>query len=75
MKFALPARWPQPAPDSLVAQDLRLGRSAWTHHIHLVWSIWVFITRRSPARLRLHLALAAADPAVVPLSCCCSTSA
>lgn len=44
MKFALPARWPQPAPDSLVAQDLRLGRPAWTHHIHLVWTIWVFIT-------------------------------
>ena len=44
MTLALPARWPRPAPDSLVAQDLRLGRSAWTHHIHLVWSIWIFIT-------------------------------
>ena len=44
MTLALPARWPRPAPDSLVAQDLRLGRSPWTHHIHLVWSIWIFIT-------------------------------
>ncbi|MFN3703439.1 sensor histidine kinase [Thermomonas sp.] len=44
MTFAPPLRWMRPAPDSLVAQDLRLGRSPWTHHIHLVWSIWVFLT-------------------------------
>ncbi|HEY1068931.1 sensor histidine kinase [Thermomonas sp.] len=44
MTFASPLRWMRPAPDSLVAQDLRLGRSPWTHHIHLVWSIWVFLT-------------------------------
>ena len=44
MRFALPARWLRPAPDSLLAQEMRLGRPVWIHHIHLVWTIWVFIT-------------------------------
>lgn len=44
MTFVSPLRWMRPAPDSLVAQDLRLGRSPWTHHIHLVWTIWIFLT-------------------------------
>lgn len=44
MTFATPLRWMRPAPDSLVAQDLRLGRPAWTHYVHLVWTIWIFIT-------------------------------
>ncbi|QIL21626.1 sensor histidine kinase [Thermomonas sp. HDW16] len=38
------ARWFKPAADSAVAQDLRRGRSPWTHAIHLLWSIWLFIT-------------------------------
>ena len=37
-------RWLRPAPDSLIANDMRLGRSAWTNAVHLVWSIWVFLT-------------------------------
>lgn len=40
---ALP-RWLQPAPDSVAAHELRLGRSPWTNFIHLVWSVWVFLT-------------------------------
>ena len=40
---ALP-HWLQPAPDSVAAQELRLGRSPWTNFIHLVWSVWVFLT-------------------------------
>ena len=40
---ALP-RWMQPAPNSMAAHELRLGRSPWTHFIHLVWSVWVFLT-------------------------------
>jgi len=40
---ALP-RWLHPAPDSAAAHELRLGRSPWTHFIHLVWSVWVFLT-------------------------------
>lgn len=38
------ARHFAPAPDSLVAREARLERPAWTSFIHLVWSIWVFIT-------------------------------
>ena len=34
----------QAAPDSVAAHELRLGRSPWTSFIHLVWSVWVFIT-------------------------------
>jgi two-component system sensor histidine kinase DesK len=36
-------RWP-PAPDSLVAHELRLGRPAWLPFVHLVWTAWVFLT-------------------------------
>lgn len=38
------SRWLRPAPDSLVAQDVRIGRPAWTHFVHLGWSAWVFLT-------------------------------
>ena len=34
----------QAAPDSVAAHELRLGRSPWTSFIHLVWSVWVFLT-------------------------------
>ena len=34
----------KPAPDSLVARDLARGQPAWTHAIHLLWSLWLFIT-------------------------------
>ena len=34
----------QAAPDSVAAHELRLGRSPWTNFIHLVWSVWVFLT-------------------------------
>ena len=40
-------RWPgwlSPAPDSITAQTLRMGRSPWTDAVHVVWSVWVFIT-------------------------------
>jgi two-component system sensor histidine kinase DesK len=40
---ALP-RWLHAAPDSVAAHELRLGRSPWTNFIHLVWSVWVFLT-------------------------------
>jgi two-component system sensor histidine kinase DesK len=33
-----------PAPDSAVADCLRLGKSPWTEGVHLLWSLWVFIT-------------------------------
>jgi len=38
------ARWLQPAPDSLAAHETRVGRPAWTPFVHLVWSVWVFLT-------------------------------
>lgn len=37
-------RWLSPAPDSITASTLRMGRSPWTDVVHVVWSIWVFIT-------------------------------
>jgi len=37
-------RWLSPAPDSITANTLRLGRSPWTDAVHVVWSVWVFIT-------------------------------
>ena len=36
--------WLAPAPDSLMAATLRLGRPQWTEWIHLMWTAWVFIT-------------------------------
>src|SRR5690606_21829767 len=33
-----------PAPDSLMAASLRLGRPPWTEWVHLVWTAWVFTT-------------------------------
>jgi two-component system, NarL family, sensor histidine kinase DesK len=33
-----------PAPDSAVADAIRLGKSPWTDAVHLLWSAWVFIT-------------------------------
>ena len=37
-------RWLSPAPDSVTAHTLRMGRSPWTDAVHVVWSVWVFIT-------------------------------
>lgn len=37
-------RWLAPAPDSAVADTLRRGKSPWQHAVHLLWSLWVFIT-------------------------------
>lgn len=38
------ARWFTPAPDSAAADDLRRGKSPWTDSVHLLWSLWIFIT-------------------------------
>ena len=38
----LPA-WLSPAPDSVVANLMRRGKSPWTDAVHLLWSIWVFV--------------------------------
>ncbi|UJJ59104.1 sensor histidine kinase [Rhodanobacter denitrificans] len=37
-------RWLAPAPDSAVADDLRRGKSPWADSVHLLWSLWIFIT-------------------------------
>ena len=37
-------RWFIPAPGSLADQELRAGRSPWLMMVHLVWSVWVFLT-------------------------------
>lgn len=36
--------WFVPAPDSLMAATLRLGRPQWTEWVHLMWTLWVFVT-------------------------------
>lgn len=34
----------RPAPDSAVADTLRRGKSPWSEAIHLLWSVWIFLT-------------------------------
>ena len=36
--------WLSPAPDSAVANAVRRGKSPWIDSVHLLWSVWVFIT-------------------------------
>ncbi|MGH8160281.1 MAG: sensor histidine kinase [Rhodanobacter sp.] len=36
--------WLTPAPDSLVAGSVRKGKSPWVDAVHLLWSVWVFLT-------------------------------
>ncbi len=33
-----------PAPDSLAACSIRKGKSPWVDAVHLLWSVWVFVT-------------------------------
>ncbi|MEO6228333.1 MAG: sensor histidine kinase [Thermomonas sp.] len=33
-----------PAADSAAADEIRRGKSQWTDYVHLLWSLWVFIT-------------------------------
>jgi two-component system sensor histidine kinase DesK len=37
-------RWMAPAPDSAVAEAIRRGKSPWTDGVHLLWTLWVFLT-------------------------------
>lgn len=39
-----PCHWLIPARDSLADHELRAGRSPWLVMVHLIWSIWVFLT-------------------------------
>ena len=43
MSRTLPA-WLRPAPDSVVADNIKIGRWPWLDAIHLLWTVWVFIT-------------------------------
>ncbi|TWT19439.1 sensor histidine kinase [Luteimonas marina] len=43
MRLRLPG-WLAPQPGSIAAHDLRMGRSPWLSMVHLVWSVWVFLT-------------------------------
>ena len=33
-----------PAPDSAVAEAIRRGKSPWAHGVHLLWTLWIFLT-------------------------------
>ncbi len=37
-------RWLAPRPGSIAAFDQRMGRSPWLSMVHVVWSVWVFLT-------------------------------
>lgn len=36
--------WLTPAPDSVVADNIKLGKWAWLDAVHLLWTVWIFIT-------------------------------
>lgn len=36
--------WLKPAPDSVVADNIKLGKWPWIDAVHLLWTVWVFIT-------------------------------
>ena len=36
--------WLKPAADSVVADNLKLGKWPWLDAVHLLWTVWVFIT-------------------------------
>jgi two-component system sensor histidine kinase DesK len=36
--------WFTPAPDSAAAGSIRKGKSPWVDAVHLLWSVWIFIT-------------------------------
>ncbi len=36
--------WLKPAADSVVADNIKLGKWAWIDAVHLLWTVWVFIT-------------------------------
>ncbi len=42
--FKLSTHWLRAAPGSIAAQEQRAGRSPWLPMIHVVWSVWVFLT-------------------------------
>ena len=37
-------RWVKPAPDSLLAQSQCRGLPPWAEFVHLLWTMWVFVT-------------------------------
>jgi two-component system sensor histidine kinase DesK len=37
-------RWIRPAPDSLLVQSQRRGLPPWAEFVHLLWTMWVFVT-------------------------------
>src|SRR3546814_18245885 len=41
MMLATLPQWLRPAPDSVVAINIRVGKSPWVEAVHLVWSVWV----------------------------------
>lgn len=44
MTSTLLTRWFTPAPDSGVADDIRRGKNPLADSVHLLWSMWIFIT-------------------------------
>ncbi len=44
MNLTMIPAWLHPAPDSAIAAERRRGNSGWLDAIHLLWSIWIFVT-------------------------------
>lgn len=49
--------WLKPAPDSVVADNIKLGKWPWVDAVHLLWTVWVFITPMFGAGYTLRWAL------------------
>ncbi|WP_269789816.1 sensor histidine kinase [Stenotrophomonas sp. Iso1] len=56
MSLHLPA-WFKPAPDSVVADNIKLGKWPWLDAVHLLWTVWVFITPAFSGGFTLRWAL------------------
>lgn len=44
MNLTMIPTWLHPAPDSDIAAELRRGNNGWLSAVHLLWSIWIFMT-------------------------------
>jgi two-component system sensor histidine kinase DesK len=44
VKLKIFPAWMYPAPDSISGGLIRQGKSPWSDSVHLMWSIWVFVT-------------------------------
>ena len=59
--------WFVPAPDSRISAIRQQGKSPWAESVHLLWSAWVFVSKRHNGRSALANVLIAAGVLVAAL--------